>query len=301
LTLAIALSVVAGFAAQRHWGEAAHTGARRALDAMLYLALPFITFFVIARTDLTTGAGVGIVLAYGELALVGTAAWAIAARALRLPPATAATVVIAAIMANTGFLGVPLNAIALGREALGPAITFDTLVSGPMFYVGAFAVAAAITTRGAPPRARLRTFLTRNPPLLAVAAALVAPDALAPDVLVDVAQVAVVALAPVGFFVLGVNLAPDLAAPRPREPVRHRAALATVLGLRLLAAPLALLGLSTLTVAVPDAYLVQAAMPVGINTLVVAHAYALDLRLAAGAVASSTAIVLAAALGAAAW
>ena len=51
---------------------------------------------------------------------------------------------------------------------------------------------------------------------------------------------------------------------------------------------------------VPDAYLVQAAMPVGVNTLVVAHAYGLDRGLAAAALAWSTALALAAALVAAA-
>ena len=50
----------------------------------------------------------------------------------------------------------------------------------------------------------------------------------------------------------------------------------------------------------PDAYLLQAAMPVGVNTLVVAHAYDLDETLAAAALAWSTALALAAALVAAA-
>ena len=40
----------------------------------------------------------------------------------------------------------------------------------------------------------------------------------------------------------------------------------------------------------------MAAMPTGINTLVVAHVYGLDLRIAAGAIAWSTAIVVAAGL-----
>ncbi len=47
---------------------------------------------------------------------------------------------------------------------------------------------------------------------------------------------------------------------------------------------------------IPDAYLVQAAMPVGINTLVVAHAYDLDLAIAASALAWSTAIAVVASL-----
>jgi hypothetical protein len=61
-----------------------------------------------------------------------------------------------------------------------------------------------------------------------------------------------------------------------------------------------MLGLVALTVDVPDAYLVQAAMPSGINSLVVAHAYGLDLRLTAAVLAWSTASVVAVALALAA-
>jgi hypothetical protein len=61
--------------------------------------------------------------------------------------------------------------------------------------------------------------LTGNPPLFAVVAALVAPDALAPDALVDLAKAGVMALAPVGFFVLGVQLAVETRGGAPRFPL----------------------------------------------------------------------------------
>jgi predicted permease len=201
-------------------------------------------------------------------------------------------VVLAAIMANTGFLGVPLVATLLGHDELGAAITYDALVTGPMFFVVAFAVAAALTTRGEPAGLRVRAFVLRNPPLLAVAAALVAPDALAPDVLVDIARAAVVGLAPIGFFVVGVQLATE----RIGFPPALSAPVAVVVGLRMVVAPLLMLGLAGATGGVPDAYLVQAAMPICINTLVVAHAYDLDRALASAALAWSTALALAAGL-----
>ena len=47
----------------------------------------------------------------------------------------------------------------------------------------------------------------------------------------------------------------------------------------------------------PGPYLLLAAMPVGINTLLIAHLYGLDLRLSAQAVAWSTAIAIVGALG----
>ncbi len=295
LTLAIAASVAAGVGAHRRWGARAEAGIRRVMDALLYLVVPFITFFVIARTELTTGVGVGLVLAYLELAIVGVAAWALAVRVLRLPPASAAVVVIAVVCSNTGFLGIPLNAVLLGSDALGPAITFDTVVTGPMFSVGAFAVAAAFTTRGEPIVARLRAFAGRNAPLAAVLAALVAPDALAPDLLVDIAETVAVGLAPIGFFVLGVTLASEAGDGAAGFFPRLTAPVVAILGLRLVAAPLLLLGLAAVTVDLPDAYLVQAAMPVAIATLLVSHAFDLDLTLAAAAIAWSTTIVVVAA------
>ena len=297
LALAIVASVAAGVRAQRRYGEQALTLTRRLLDLMLYVALPFIVFFVLARADLTAGAGIGLLLGYASLAIVGLVAYALATRVLRLPEQSAAMVVIAAIMANTGFFGAPVVATLLGHDELADAITYDALVSGPMFFVVGFAVAAAVTTRGKAAGVRVRTYLLRNPPLLAVAAALVAPDALAPDVLVDAARVLLIGLAPVGFFVVGVQLA----AERIVLPPPLTAPVATVVALRLVLAPLLLLALATVTPTdVPHAYLVQAAMPVGINTLVVAHAYDLDRGLAAAALAWSTAFALAAALVAAA-
>lgn len=290
LALAIVASVAAGVWAERRHGAGALALTRRLLDAMLYGALPFIVFFVLARAQLAAGAGIGLLLGYASLALVGLAAYAIATRLLRLAPRSAAMVVVAAIMGNTGFFGAPLVATLLGHEDLGAAVTYDALVSGPMFFVVAFAVAATLTTRGEAAGARLRTYLLRNPPLIAVAAALIAPDALAPDVLVDVARALLIALAPLGFFVVGVQLG----AERMRFPPQLGAPVAVVVVLRLGVAPLLLLGLAAaVAVDLPDAYLVQAAMPVAVNTLVVAHAYELDRGLAAAALAWSTALALA--------
>ena len=47
----------------------------------------------------------------------------------------------------------------------------------------------------------------------------------------------------------------------------------------------------------PTAYYVQAAVPCGVNAIVVAHVYGLDLRLNAAAILWSTAIVSLAGLG----
>jgi predicted permease len=200
------------------------------------------------------------------------------------------------VLANTGYLGLPITAAALGGDELGPAIAWDALVSAPMLLVVAFGTGAMFGTRaGATRRERLRAFLVRNPPLLAVLLGLAAPAWLAPDALVELARALAVALIVPGFFALGVFLMIEREDGTLPFPPRFTAPVAVSLGLRLLVAPALVAGASAAIVALPDAYLLQAAMPTGINGLVVAHVYGLDLRLLASATAWSTTVVVAAA------
>ena len=288
LALAIGAAIAVGVGVERRLGDRAETLTRRLLGAILYVALPFIAFFVLARASFGAGAGLGLALAYVVHAVVGLLAWAIAAHLLHLSARATATVIVTTIMANTGFLGAPLVNTLLGHDELGAAITYDVLVSGPMFFLVAFAVAAAFTTRGEPAAARVWTFIARNPPLIAVVAGLVAPDSLAPDVLVDIARAGVIALAPLGFFIVGVQLA----AESRGTTLRLSPPVAAVIALRMVVAPLLLIAVAAFAGDVPDAYLVQAAMPVAVNTLVVVQAYELDRAIAASALAWSTAIAL---------
>ena len=69
------------------------------------------------------------------------------------------------------------------------------------------------------------------------------------------------------------------------------------MALRLVVAPGLLLLLALPLIDLPGPYLLLAAMPCGINTMIVAHAYGLDLRIAAGTVAWSTAIAVVVAVG----
>ena len=288
----IAVSVAAGVAIERRSRIDARRVSRLIVRFVLWFAVPFASFFIVARLELTVGVGVGLGLAYVVQAAVGVAAYLIGSRLLRLPRPAVGALICCVMLSNTGFLGVPLVAALLGPGALGPAVAFDAAVSGPMFVVAGFLVGAAFSPRpAASGAARLRAFL-RNPPLYAVIAGLLAPDALAPDVLLDVAHVLVYALLPVGFLLVGITLATEAEDGALGLPPRLDAPVATVMGLRLVLAPLLMLGLSAMIVDVPDAYLVQAAMPSAINSLVLAHAYLLDLRLAAAAVSWTTAAAL---------
>ena len=181
----------------------------------------------------------------------------------------------------------------LGTSHLGSAVAYDQIVSGPMLLIVGFGIGAAFGGRaGDTPRARLRSFLVRNPPLLAVIAGLIAPASLAPTVLVNASHIVVAVLLPLGFFAVGVNLSAERredAAPLIELPDR-RVVLAVTL--RLAAVPLMLFVISRLIVKLPSAYLLQSAMPTGINSLVVGHAYGLEQRLIATIIVWSTATVM---------
>jgi predicted permease len=296
VALAIAVSTGIGVFAERRWGERARRASRLSITALLWTVLPFVTFFILARLHLSAGVGGGLVLAYVELGIVGVLAYLVGSRVLGLERHQTGSLILVVILANTGYLGVPLCAALLGSGDVGPAIAFDTVVSGPMFYGVGFAIGAAFgASAGDTHGERARAFL-RNPPLFAVVAGLLAPDALAPDLMVDIAHVLVFAVLPVGFFILGVNLAAEAEEGALAFPPPFTRPVGAALGLRLAVAPALMLGLSAATVHVPDAYLVQAAMPSGINSLVVAHAYGLDVKICASTLAWTTTVVIVAAL-----
>jgi malate permease and related proteins len=290
----VAATGVGIWAERRYAGRAALT-ARRSLLFVLYFILPPTTFFNLTRVHFDANVGVGIALGYVALTVAGLLAWLAASRLLNLSRPAIGAVVCCVLVANTGYLGYPLVAALLGFDRLSEAVVYDVLVSGPALLLGAFSVGAAFGTRaGEGPRQRVKAFFVRNPALYAAALALVAPDALAPTALVDASRIAIVAVLPLGFFAVGTALAGEAeegAVPFP-PPLDWPVALAV--GFRLAVAPALLFVFALPLIDLPGPYLLLAAMPCGINTMVVAHAYGLDLRVAAGAVAWSTAIAVAA-------
>jgi predicted permease len=290
LAAAIVACTAAGVWAERHRGDGARHVAHRALDAIFYVLLPFVTFVALARLHITAGVGGGIGLIYAELLAATALAWFTATRVLRLPRPSTGALMVCVMLANTGFLGLALAVALEGSGALSPATAVDSLVSGPMFYIGAFVVAAHYGA--SPGGGRLLTRGTRTPPLVAAVAGLIAPASAAPHALVTIAHAVVWVMLAAGFFALGVNLGAEaedgaLPFPPPLTPP-----VAVVLALRLALAPALLAGLAAVIVRVPHAYLLQAAMPSGINSLVLGHAYGLDLRLVSSAIAWTTTIVL---------
>jgi predicted permease len=294
---AIAAGTGVGVWAERRWPRGAALASRRALVLMLYVLIPPIVFFNLAAAEIDVDHGIGLVLGIVAASLSALLAWWVATRFLRLSRPRTGAIVATVLSVNTGYLGYPLTVALLGRDQLSTAVLYDVLVTGPCLLLGAFAVGAAFGTRaGEGPRERVRAFFTRNPPLYAAVAGLLAPEALAPDLAVDLSQALLVAILPLGFFAVGATLAENAEQGELPLPPPLSKSVALSVACRLAIAPALLLALSAPLIDLPGPYLLLAAMPSGINSMVVAHAYGLDMEITAEAVAWSTGIVVLVAL-----
>lgn len=294
---AIAISGSAGVAAERRWPATAVGWARRALVVSLYTLLPFVVFFNLARTHINADEAGGLVIGWVALLTASGIAWLVGTRLLRLQRPAAGSLITATLIANSGYLGYPLVASLLGFHALGEAVVYDVAVSSPALLLLGFGTGAAFGTKaGEGFGDRAVAFFTRNPPLYAAIAGLLVPNSLAPDVLVDISRVFVIALLPIGFFAVGAVLAEEVEGRHVQIGSPFHPPIGAAILLRLLVAPGLLLLLSLPFIDLPGPYLLLASMPCGINTLLVAHVYGLDAKLAAQAVAWTTAIAVVAVL-----
>lgn len=297
IAAAIAAATGVGVWSERRWPQGAAEAARKGLVLILYFLLPPVIFFNLASADIDLDHGVGLGLAILAISLTSVLVWFVSSRVMKLPRPQVGAMICTVLVVNTGYLGYPMSVALLGRDQLSTAVLYDVLVSGPCLMLGAFAVGAAFGTKaGESPRQRVSAFFTRNPPLYAAIAGLLAPSALAPDALVDVSQALVVAILPIGFFAVGATLAEGAEhGELPMPPPLNRQVLVTLVG-RLAIAPALLMLLAAPLIDLPATYRLLAAMPTGLNSMVVSHAYGLDNQIVAEAVTWSTAIVVLAAL-----
>lgn len=291
---AMVAATAAGIAAHRRSAVFAQRLATLSLTAILWAIAPFVIVVSLPHLEVDGRVGAALGLGYAVAAVAGGAAWLVGARLLHLPRRCTGTLICAAIMVNTGYFGLPFVTALLGPDHLPAAIAYDSLVSGPLFYLAGFAVGAFFGRAGRhAARAAVRQVVLRNPPLVAAVVGLLLPASASPDVLVDVAQGAVWGLLVLGFLALGVTLAAEARHGALAFPPRLDAPVAAAVLLRVGVAPALYLAATAAAGGAPPAFRVEAAMPVGINTLVVAHVTGLDLRVAAGAIAWSTALVAA--------
>lgn len=281
-----------GFGAEHRYRASAEQLARRLMWTVLWVLLPFVAFFNIATLHLTAQVGAGI--AFGYVATLATmlVAWVVGKRLLGLPRGSVGTLMGVSALGNTGYLGLPITAALLGFGQVGNAVVYDVLVSTTLLITVGFSIGAGFGTVGQAPRERIAAFFLRNPPLIATVLGLLAPASLAPHVAVEISRIVVIAILPIGFFAVGVTLAAEADDDRVGFPPAVTPPVAAAVLLKLLLPVAILFGLSTAFIAVPHAYLTQAAMAAGINNLVVASEYGLDRRLAAAAIFWTTAIVV---------
>ena len=291
------LAIVAGVLAERRWKDSAKLASGRILELIVYLMLPIIIFFTVIHLKVTESVAAGLGFGWIERLVVIAIAWFIGTHVLKLKrPEIGALMAVVAI-ANTGYLGIPLTALLLGSKSINLAVAYDAIVNSPVVLLIGFAVGAAYGTRaGESPKERIKAFFTKNPPLYAQILGLLAPSSLDPSWGTTLSHSLALAMAPLAFFALGVNLMLEhdetgvRIFPPPLTP-----AVGTALALRLLVAPGVMVGLSLLLIKVPKPFLLEAGMASGLNALVVAHLYGLDMKITVGAIAWSTTLVVSAA------
>ena len=289
IALAIAASIAAGVEAERRAGARAGVWARTILKLLLYVVMPLVAFFNISRLEVDADVGAGIVIGSAALLLTALIGWIAGRRLIGLTRPSAGVLAIVGLQANTGLLGIAVVATVLGFSHVSEGVAYDALVQQPVFFIGSFAIAAATGTKaGETVRDRIKAFFVRNPPLLAVALALVAPEALAPDALVDASRVLILCVPVLGFFAIGVTLAEEAEEGALKFPPPLTRQIGAALVLRLLVAPAILLAVAAPFIDLPAAFLLMASMPAGLHIVVLAHIYGLDVPFAAGAIVWTT-------------
>lgn len=293
-----AATAVGVFAARRRPAEA-DRAARNTMSFVLWVLIPVVMFFALVRFEFTTEIGTALGVGLFANIVVVSLAYLIGTYVLRSPRAVVGTIMTCALLGNTAYLGYPFVVAALGFDELPEAITYDILLMVPTFLIVGFGIGAAFGTTAERPSDRVRVFFTRNPLLYAAIAAMLAPDSFAPEWTLDVTRYIVYAILPLGFFAVGVTLRHEAEEDALSFPPPLTAPAATAVILKLtVPAGIMLIAAATL-VDIPRAYIVEAAMPTGLNNLLIANNYGLDRKLAATAIVWSTPIVLLAGLVAA--
>ncbi len=299
IALTIALSVLAGIWAERRWPEQIGRGSRQSLLVMLYAVIPPIIFVNMVHAEFGSGTKIGMALAMITVMLVGIVGWVIAVPMLNLPRPVAGAVICCVLTSNTGYLGYPMVLTLMGGDDLAHGVIYDVIVTGVSLPLFAFAVGAAFGTRaGDGFRERVRSFFLKNPLLYSALLGALAPSWMAPQLAVDISWVLVILILPVGFFAVGAVLAEEERLGAVKLPPRLHKPVAGVIFARLLLSPALLLVMSMPFTGIPRSYYLMAAMPTGLNSMIVGHAYGLDLRTTAESLVYTTGIVV---LGAGAW
>lgn len=293
IAAAVVIAMIAGSQARRVT-ERTDAFVTRSLDLVLFILLPLIAFAFASRLELTVATFVGLLGGYALIGVVGVLAWQISSRRMHLSRKQQGAVVLSVVLANTGYFGLPVAITLLGRDEFPQAVAWDSFISQPMALLVAPFIAGAFAGRHEDLHVgqRLVAVLKRAPAIPALIIGLIVPGSWVADWFFDLATWCVYLILPLGFFAVGATLQ-RLRDGGTRPP---RSAIALVVGLRIVVAPVLFAAVVLVLPDEPRAFMLQAAMPCGINALVIGHGFDLDRGLTSLAIAWSTGIVIAAAL-----
>lgn len=280
------VAIAAGVALERRSNRVAVRVRQLATRLLLWVLVPFIVYASVARIEVSSEVAVGLGLAHLGLLTTGVLAWRLARGRFRLDRPTAGAAIVCTIQANTGFVGLPICAALFTHAEFAQAVVYDALVSLPVFVFGSYSVGALFGTtgNGRSMRRHLPATLLSTPLIPVLGIALVVPDAWAPEALEPLAKLAAYALAPLAFVIVGITLADEAQDGALRIPPPLTRPVAAVMALRMGLMPAIMLLGAALLGGVPPAYPVMAAMPVGLNTILVAHQTGLNARLTVDAI-----------------
>ena len=74
----------------------------------------------------------GILGGYAVIAIVGVIAWQVTDKRMHLSRAQQGAVVLGAVLANTGYLGLPVARTLLAEHEFPQSVAWDSLISQPM-------------------------------------------------------------------------------------------------------------------------------------------------------------------------
>ena len=249
------------------------------LDAVLIrVSLPGLILAVLPRIDPDPTLLVPVAAAWGSLALLAAAAWALA-RVARLDRAATGTLLLVLPLANSSFLGFPAIEALLGADHLPAAVVYDQLGSFLALATYGAVVAARYGGGVAPTVGTTLRRLVAFPPFLAVVVAgavLLAPVDL-PGPVASLAEVLGATVTPLAMIAVGLRLRLGPGGWRP-------GLLTSALALRLVVAPAVVLGAAVALGASSTAWnasILESAMPPMVTASVLAADAGLDARLGA--------------------
>jgi malonate transporter len=259
---------------------------------VFYFALPAFLFSLMSSSPIGEVVNGMFIGAYVTASLaVFTLAALVGRRLFRIGRAEAAVQGLAAVLANTGYMGIPLVSAVFGREAAVPVVVALTLDGVLMIPLGIVIIESSKGRAEGFIHTTLTTFsaLSRNPLILSIFAGLVlsAISLTPPEPVANFLDLLGGAAGPCALFALGATLA-------GRRVAGGAAEVSYLTLMKLVVHPAALFLTTTLLFDVDPlwatAALLGAALPIAANVFIVARQYDVYVGRTSSAILVSTAV-----------